>query len=214
MLSRRTFVSWLSGLGAALGFGVRARSMDAKGLVETSPEQAAPLDGAMVKSLAEVVLPGELGDAGISRVSRAFTQWVAGYRPGVELVHPYGSSELRQTGESPAGRWRTQLATLQADARRKHQRGFNALTREQRRELVTAALAAERTNRMPDPLGANHVAMALVSWYFATPEAVDLCYNARIGRNQCRPLVNAPREPLPLARSGGRGTGDARGASS
>jgi hypothetical protein len=207
MLSRRTFVSWLSGLGAALGLGVRARPGDAKALEAPTPEQGATLDSVMVTRLAEVVLPGELGDAGFSRVSRAFTQWVAGYRKGRELVHPYGSANLRQTGESPAGRWRVQLAALDGDARKKHRRGFAALTRPQRRELVTATLAAERINRMPDPLDANHVAVALVAWYFATPDATDLCYKARIGPNQCRPLVNAPRQPLPLL-DGRRGTGE------
>lgn len=219
MLSRRTFVSWLSGVGAALGFGLRARSGDTGTLHATAPapapapEQGATLDGAMVTRLAEVVLPGELGDAGFSRVSRAFTQWVAGYRKGAELVHPYGSATLRQTGESPAGRWRTQLAALDAEARRKHRRGFAALTRQQRRELVTAALSAERTNRMPDPLNANHVALALIAWYFTSPDATDLCYRARIGPNQCRPLVNAPRQPLPLL-DARRGTGNGSGASS
>jgi hypothetical protein len=84
----------------------------------------------MVTRLAEAVLPGELGDAGFGRVSRAFTQWVAEYRKGVELVHPYGSSNLRQTGESPAGRWRAQLAILDSEARKKHRRGFGSLTRE------------------------------------------------------------------------------------
>lgn len=199
MLSRRTFVSWLSGLGAALGLGMRPRADDAKALHAATPEQFPTLDNVLVTRLAEVVLPGELGDAGFSRVSRAFTQWVAGYRKGVELVHPYGSANIRLTGESPAGRWRAQLATLDGEARKKYRRGFAALARPQRKELVTATLAAERINRMPDPLDANHVALALVAWYFATPEATDLCYKARIGRNQCRPLVNAPRQPLPLA---------------
>lgn len=198
MLSRRTFVSWLSGLGAALGVGVRVRQVDAKPRPEAGPEQGAPLDNAMLSRIGEVVLPGELGQDGFVRVSRAFSQWVADYRPGVELVHPYGSTTLRATGESPAGRWRVQLASLDREARQKHQRGFSALTRDQRRELVTTAIAAERTNRMPEPLDAGHVALALVAWYFATPEAVDLCYQSRIGRNQCRPLVNAPRQPLPL----------------
>ena len=209
MLSRRTFVSWLSGLGAALGVGVRVRQVDAKPRLEAGPEQGAPLDNAMLSRIGEVVLPGELGQDGLVRVSRAFSQWVADYRPGVELVHPYGSTTLRETGESPAGRWRAQLAALDREARQKHQRGFSALTRDQRRELVTTAIAAERTNRMPEPLDAGHVALALVAWYFATPEAVDLCYQSRIGRNQCRPLVNAPRQPLPLV-DGRRGTGDGR----
>jgi hypothetical protein len=212
MLSRRTFVSWLGGIGAAFGIGARARTGDARVTTEAPPEQAASLDLTSVTRLAQVVLPGELGDAGFSRVSRGFTQWLAGYREGQELVHPYGSTNLQQTGGSPARRWRDQLAALDRDARARHQRGFNALTREQRREIVHSALGTERTNRMPEALDASHVALALVAWFFATPEASNLCYQSRIDRNQCRPLVNAPRQPLPLVGSGQRaaGRGDSR----
>lgn len=203
MLSRRTFISWLSGIGAALGFGVRARTANANANApEGAAEQGVSLDGAMVRGLAEVVLPTELGNDGFARVSRDFATWAAGYRTGVELVHPYGSSQLRVTGESPVPRWRSQLTALDGDARARYQRRFPALTREQRRELVTSVIESEKVNRLPDPLQANHVSIALLAWYFATPEAADLCYNARIGRNQCRPLVNAPRQPLPLAPDG------------
>jgi hypothetical protein len=52
---------------------------------------------------------------------------------------------------------------------------------------------------MPSVAGANHVAIALAAFFFGSPEGVDLCYRAKIGKNQCRPLVNAAREPLPLA---------------
>jgi len=199
MLSRRTFVSWLGGIGAAFGIGARARTGEARVAIDESPEQSATLDLTTVTRLAEVVLPGELGDDGFTRVSRGFTQWIGGYRQGAELVHPYGSTNIQQTGASPAGRWRDQLAALDRDARAKHQRGFNILARDQRRDVVLSALGAERTNRMPDALDANHVALALISWFFATPEASNLCYQSRIDRNQCRPLVNAPRQPLPLA---------------
>ena len=203
MLSRRGFVSWLSGLGAAIGAGLRPRHALATTPTESEVrEQATTLDAATVTKLAEAVLPSELGDSGFVRVSRAFTQWIGEYRQGAELNHPYGSAEISQTGESPANRWKAQLTALDRDARTKHQRGFNALPLEQRKALVTAAIASERTNRMPEPLDANHVALALVSWYFTSPDAVDLCYQSRIGKNQCRPLVNAPRQPLPLA---GRG---------
>ncbi len=196
MTTRRTFVGWLSGLGAALGIGVRTRASQAETPVST--EQNGTLDAAAVRGVADAVLPSELGADGIATVSRAFTQWIGGYRPGVELVHPYGSSELRRTGESPIGRWRSQLATFDTAAREKHRKAFTALTREQRRELVLSALGEERLNRLPDPLQANHVAMAVLAWYFATPDAVDLCYNAKIGRNQCRPLVHSARQPLPI----------------
>ena len=200
MTTRRTFIGWLSAVGAALGIGVRARASRAETPVST--EQSGALDAALVKGVADAVLPSELGNDGIATVSRAFTQWIGGYRPGVELVHPYGSTELRQTGESPIGRWRSQLAALNSAARDKHRKAFPALTREQKRELVMSALGTERLNRLPDPLQATHVAMALLAWYFATPGAVDLCYNAKIDRNQCRPLVHASRQPLPLRNAG------------
>jgi hypothetical protein len=203
MVSRRAFVSWMSSVGAALGVGARARLAEATPPAAAAPMQGPTLDAVIVTRLGEVVLPAELGDAGIARVSRAFTQWIAAYRQGAELVHPYGSTDLRTTGPSPAARWRGQLQALERDARAKHRRGFIALNRDQRRALVTAAIEGERTNRMPDPIEAGHVAIALVAWYFSTPDAVDLCYRARIGRNACRPLVNAPREPLPLARTSG-----------
>jgi hypothetical protein len=199
--TRRTFVGWLSGLAAALGIGVRARGLQAE--TPVSNEQSSNLDAAIVRGVADAVLPSELGNDGMATVSRAFTQWIGGYRPGVELVHPYGSTELRQTGASPIGRWRSQLAALDASAREKHGKAFPALTKDQRRELVTSSLGDERLSRLPDPLQASHVAMALLAWYFATPDAVDLCYNAKIGRNQCRPLVHSAREPLPL-KNGGR----------
>jgi len=206
MSTRRAFLTWLSGLGAAIGAGLRPRHALATTPTEGAVgEQATTLDATTVTKLAEAVLPSELGDSGFGRVSRAFTQWVGAYRQGAELNHHYGSAEIRQTGETPSNRWKAQLTALDRDARAKHQRGFNAITVEQRKALVTAAIASEQTNRMPDPLNANHVALALVAWYFATPDAVDLCYQSRIGKNQCRPLVNAPRQPLPLA---GRGTGD------
>jgi hypothetical protein len=202
MSSRRTFVGWLSGLGAALGIGVRARPSQAN--AAQPAEQSGSLDAAMVRSVADAVLPSELGNDGIARTSRAFSQWIAGYRPGVEIVHPYGSAELRQTGESPVGRWRSQLSALERSAREKYQRAFTSLTRDQRRELVMQALADDRLNRLPDPLQANHVAMGILAWYFATPDAADLCYSAQIGRNQCRPLVHSSRQPLPIQDGGGR----------
>jgi hypothetical protein len=200
MTTRRTFIGWLSAVGAALGIGVRPRASRAETPVST--EQNGALDAAIVKGVADAVLPSELGNEGIATVSRAFTQWIGGYRVGVELVHPYGSTELRRTGESPVSRWRSQLAALDSAAREKHRKAFPALTRDQKRELVMSALGSERLNRLPDPLQATHVAMALLAWYFATPGAVDLCYNARIDRNQCRPLVHASRQPLPLRNAG------------
>lgn len=196
MVSRRTFLGWLSGLGAALGLAKRGRF--AYAAAETT-QQTGALDPVSLTAVAAAVLPGELGNGGFARVAREFTQWIEGYRPGAEIVHPYGSADIRTTGPSPVGRWRSQLGALDQQARQQHRAAFSALTVAQRRALVTAAIDADRPTRLPDPIAANHVGLALVAWYFASPDAVDRCYNARIGRNQCRPLVNAPRQPLPLA---------------
>ncbi len=216
-LSRRSFVGWLGGLAAA--FGLRARSPggvltdNALGVhrddSDEPREQGAGLDIATLTRIGEVVLPSELGAAGVARVCRAFSSWIAQYRPGAELVHPYGSAELRFAGPSPLPRWREQMAALDAAGREAHGRAFTALARDEREALLRTALANERIDRMPSPLGANHVALALVSYYFDSAEATDLCYRAQIGQNQCRPLAFSPREPLPLA-NGGRAPGFSR----
>ena len=207
MVTRRGFVSWLSSLAAIVGLGTRATRVSAASS-EKSP-QSNSLDPATIAALAAAVLPTELGADGFNRVGREFSQWIGAYRTGVELVHPYGSTELRNTGESPLNRWRGQLGALDEQARQRHQRPFSALSVVQRRDLVTAAIAADRPNRLPDPLDGSHVALALMAWYFATPDAINRCYNARIDRNQCRPLVNAARQPLPMA-DGRRATTDGR----
>ncbi|HEX7120813.1 MAG TPA: gluconate 2-dehydrogenase subunit 3 family protein [Gemmatimonadaceae bacterium] len=202
-LSRRMFVNWLGRCAAAVGL---APSLNAQRTASqrAEPQEPSPssLDPEATQRLAEAVLPSEIGSDGAARVARGFRDWIAGYREGAELVHPYGSATIRYTGPSPLSRWRTQLAALDRDARTSHGRAFSALTVEERRALVRRALAGSRAQRLSDPLDAEHVALALMSWYFRSPEAADLCYRARIGRHQCRPLVNAPREPLPLAPPG------------
>jgi hypothetical protein len=203
-LSRRSFLAWAAGLSATLGFGRSRRLAAATDGTDRTTAQGALLDTALIARLGEVMLPSELGPDGIARVSRAFTTWISGYRAGAEVVHPYGSPSIEFTPASPASRWREQLGALDRAAREGHGRSFGTLARADREALVRAALATERLDRLPDPLSANHVAVALASFYFTSPDAHDLCYRARIGRRQCRPLVNSPREPLPLAtRRGG-----------
>jgi len=210
VLTRRTFIGWLGSVGSAIGFGARTRL---PGADPPADSQATTLDSSRVTRLGEAVLPTELGESGIGRVSRAFAQWAGNHRRGAELVHPYGSTNIRFTSESPVSRWRAQLDELDQAARARHRRVFSSLTPAQRREIVADALADDGGSRMPDPGGARHVALALLSWFFASPEATNLCYRARIDRNQCRPLVHSAREPLPLL-SRASGTGDqARGAS-
>ena len=46
---------------------------------------------------------------------------------------------------------------------------------------------------------APHIALALLSHFYHGSEANDLCYESRIGKENCRPLVQSARKPLPLA---------------
>jgi hypothetical protein len=198
--TRRSFVSSLAAFSAALGFGSRHRPSAANSPAPAPTDsQGAALDLVTLTKVADVVLPSELGADGVTRVSRAFATWTAEYKKGAELVHPYGSPNLAFTGDPPAARWREQLGALESASRERHHMAFTALTRPQREALIREAVARDRLDRMPSVAGANHVAIALAAFFFGSSEATDLCYRARVGKNQCRPLVNAPREPLPLA---------------
>jgi hypothetical protein len=164
------------------------------------PLAVADLDPKALRALGAAILPKELGPTGIERTVRGFEQWLAGYREGVELVHGYGTGEIRTTGPSPALRWSTQLRALGDEAQKKHGRPLEKLTEPERRTLLVEQLSAAR------PAGsflqfdrAPHIAIGLLGFFYSSPEATDLCYQVRIGANSCRPLAQSPGKPLPLA---------------
>jgi hypothetical protein len=156
------------------------------------------LDPPLLRALGRVVLPSELGAASIERAVAGFERWIAGYREGAELLHDYGSGEIRKTGPSPALRWANQLRDLDATAR-KQGKSFTALNPRRQEELVRAALAGTKPGALPSVDRAPHVVVGLLAWFYGTPEAADLCYGVRIGRNGCRPLAESSQAPLPLA---------------
>ena len=98
-------------------------------------------------------------------------------------------------------RWRSQLAALDADARRNGP-SFSALPRDRRQALVRGLLQNERGDALPNPLLARHVALALLAHFYDSPAATDLCYDAQIGRQQCRPLAAQQQQPVALGRKG------------
>ncbi|HTL05788.1 MAG TPA: hypothetical protein VL241_08585 [Gemmatimonadales bacterium] len=188
LLPRRRFLLHLAGL-APLPF--LARRLHARAVADLDPRQ--------LRALAAAVLPGELGAPGIERTTAAFERWLAGYREGVELVHGYGTGELRRTGPSPALRWTTQLRALTAAAHQAHRRSFEQLSIVERQALVRAALEGQRLGSLPAVDRAAHLSLGLLAFFYGSPEASDLCYQARIGANSCRPLAQSERRPLPLA---------------
>lgn len=146
-------------------------------------------------ALGLAILPTELGDAQIRRVVASFRRWLDNYKEGAEVNHAYGSSRLSVTGPTPATRWMPQLDALEASAQKAHSRSFSAITVEQRRAIVREALAADRGANVPAPDRANHIAGALLGYFFTSPQATDLCYTVAIGRQSCRPLSKSPVKP-------------------
>ena len=189
-ISRRRF---LASLAAAVPLTFIVRRAHAEAVAHLASEPAT------LDALGETVLPAQLGRAGITRAVAAFRDWGTGYRENAELVHGYGTSRLRSTGPTPVTRWTTQLDALDAAAQSKHARAFKALTVAQRADLVREALKAERLDRMPNVADANHVTVALLAHFYGSSGAADLCYQARIGNQTCRPLAQQARKPLPLA---------------
>jgi hypothetical protein len=155
----------------------------------------APDDRALLHALAGSVLPAELGPAGIRRMTDGFERWLSNYRPGAEVNHGYGTGRLEQLPPDPWPRWRVQLQELDARSRQQYGRTFDTAAAAQREQLVTTVLDELKAERLTDSLTAPHVALGLLSWFVSTPEATDLCYHARIGKETCRPLAATVKEP-------------------
>ncbi len=173
---------------------------------DTRKSIALPLDDELLRALGEAVLPTELDAVALTRVIGDFQTWLEAYEPNAELNHGYGTGEIRHTPNDPAPRWESQLGALESEAQRTLGRPFAVADVEARREMVRAQLANDDTSRLPRPHTASHVAVGLLAYYYATPEASDLCYRRAIGKNSCRPLARSPEEPAPLP---GRGDRDA-----
>ena len=191
-LSRRSF---LGSLAAAVPLASIVRHAHAAAVEHLQG------DPATLAALAEVVLPTTaLGKSGLAKATNAFREWGTGYRDGAELVHGYGTSRLRSAGPTPLTRWTKQLDDLDAAARSAHGKPFREIGLTDRSALVRAALQEQRVDRMPGVADAGHVALAMLAHFYESPEAADLCYQAQIGKNQCRPLAASPRKPLPLVK--------------
>lgn len=189
ILTRRSF---LASLAATVPLAVIVRRAHAAALEHVQG------DPATLDALALTVLPSQLGRARVTREAAAFRDWAGKYKENAELVHGYGTSRLRSTGPTPLTRWTAQLDQLDADAQRLRQRRFRDLSAGDREQIVRGALKAERIDRMPAVVDANHVAVALLAHFYDSPGAADLCYEAQIGRQSCRPLAAQASKPRPM----------------
>lgn len=193
VFSRRAF---LGALAAAMPAAALVRRAHAAAVDELAR------DPRTLRALAEAVLPSELPARQLAATVDGFQRWIAGYRENVELLHGYGTSALGRTGPTPATRWAAQLDALDASARRTHGKAFVDATLPQRTAIVRAELETLGAKGIPSLVRAPHVALAVLAHFYGSAEATDLCYEASIGKQGCRPLAGSTRKPLPLAHGG------------
>ncbi|MDE2679278.1 MAG: hypothetical protein OXI76_15375 [Gemmatimonadota bacterium] len=169
-----------------------------RGFPSTAP---VPLPGETLGAVAEAVLPAELGDDGHERAVAAFERWSDGLEPVVELAHPYLVPETRYSGPDPRPGWVAQLQGIEKECESRYGKAFGDLDVPARRNLLARPLGQAGPG-IGSPANADHVALALMAHFFASPIATDLCYGRVIAKQQCRGLEGALREPVALAGSG------------
>lgn len=151
---------------------------------------------AALKELAWTVLPSTLGRAHTDAIAAQFARWVVEYRAGAEMQPGYGFPRVRYKGSSPAPRYLEQLDQLASGALAEPDVAA-------RRGKIAEALRAANIKDISSIPDGSHVVSDLMSFYFHSPEANDLAYDAAIGRDQCRTLKDSGSVPAPL--KGGAG---------
>lgn len=156
-------------------------------------------DRSLLDALATTVLPASLGESGIRAATDRFVTWADSYDPVAEEMHGYGYADVRYLPADPVPAWRAQLDALDLLSRKSQRVAFAAATPAQRSAVVEATLRSERGERLPSPLGARHVALALLAHWSASPDAWNLALGAQVSPLSCRQLGDAVRAPMPLA---------------
>jgi len=193
---RRSFIGFALRLGAMLGLSRVLPASAAGGIIAT--DATAPFDAALLDALGAAVLPSELGEQGRAAALRRFSAWITGYAPGAELNHPYPAAPVSQLPASPLAAWQGQLQALDAAARAQAPGGFATLDVPARQALLAQAFETVKGPDLPLPIDAPHVALALMTHFFQSPQGTDLCYRAAIGKAMCRPLEDLPHAPRAL----------------
>src|SRR5262245_52668204 len=160
-----------------------------------------------LRAIGDVVLPAEIGAAGRKDAVDGFVRWCVNYRQGADMGHGYGASTIRAvSGPSPVARYAAQFTALDVAARDRGGSSFVLLAPAVRREVVEKFLnEPQPVNRLPaQPTGANLIA-DLMGSYFSSADALDRCYRAEIGRENCRTLDDSAQQPRAIAAGRGRG---------
>lgn len=206
MTSRRSFLKTAGALTAgvatvgtaATGCAVKDPSASNATGQDNGAERVRGFDRVLLDAVATAVLPAALGAPGIRTATDAFVAWADGYEPVAEEMHGYGYAEVRYLPADPSPAWRAQLSALDLLAQKHGTEGFATLPMAQRQELLRAVLRDQRGDRLPAPLDANHIAIALLAHWSSGPDAWDTALGARVSPGICRTLDEATRKPLPI----------------
>lgn len=182
-LSRRELLVRTAIGGALAGVPFRAA-----GNVQ-APAEALP-DRERLVALAHALLPAELPDAERTGAAESLLSWLRGYREGVTMDHGYGFTRIRETDESPAGRYVRDLDAMDAAATERWGATVATAEPEQLRTLAAEAIesTAPEMDSIPSRPDAPHVAIAILSAYYRSAVATDRAYHARIRQETCRGL--------------------------
>ena len=181
-MKRRTLLQWLATAPGTLPF----RAVRAWAQATSFPGKEA----STLRALAALVLPSELGREGTDRIAERFERWVRDYRPGADTEHGYGFTRVRAKPPSPAPAYVAQLETL-----REPLAGADPATR---RKAIEAALEQANINDLPRMPDGKHIITDLMSFFFQSADANDLCYRAAIQRYNCRGLEGSDNPPPAL----------------
>ena len=190
-MRRRALVRGLAWAAAWLPFG--------RGRLLAQTPALSDAERATVGALARVVLPASLGRDGLETAVAQFLAWLRAYRKGAERDHGYGLTRLRWAPPSPGRRYPAQLAALDAAARRRGAASFAALPSPAQRDVVASVLNESGLRELPERPDGRHVATDLMAFFFRSSAANDLCYRARIGREDCQGLPGSEEAPDPIA---------------
>jgi hypothetical protein len=189
-----------------LKLGATAAALAATGVAAQESSRDITLDFlpsglAVLWPVAQAVLPAEIGTAGQKEALAAFVTWIHEHGAGRYLEPGYGHTRIAKSTAAPLETYRAQLQALEAAARRRHGKGFGALDLAARRALLVEAFAALKIDGLGERPAGRHVATDLMSHYFGSVEANDLCYEAEIGRDSCRSLEGSGERPEPMAKA-------------
>lgn len=192
---RRRFLKASTGILSGLAIGSCADEQAAA----PAPAVTGRLDRPVLDVVARIVLPRTaLGETGVARVTNEFLTWLDGFEPVAERDHPYGSGEISYGPPDPAPLWQSQLQALSLEADKRYGASYADIDGARQREILERQLPDHLPDDMPYAGSATHVAIGLLAYFYATPEANDLAHDAKIGRETCRGIDSGADRPPPL----------------